>query len=96
MLRTTVLRKLRRPLPWLALYAALIAVIPVRTVAQTCTGDCNDDMVVSVDELIQGIKINLESGDVSGCRALDRNHDQEVTVDELIARRLLSWRPDRV
>ena len=84
MLRATVLEKVRRPIGWLALCAALTAVIPVRTVAQSCAGDCNGDMKVSVDEIVRGIN-DLESADAPTCPRVDTNHDLQVTIDELVA-----------
>lgn len=50
-----------------------------------CVGDCNGNGTVSVDELIQGVNINLGNAEVSACPAADRNGDGQVRVDELIA-----------
>jgi len=49
-----------------------------------CSGDCNDDGQVTVNELIIGVNIALEAADVSSCEAFDLNHDGLVTVDEII------------
>jgi ELWxxDGT repeat protein len=50
-----------------------------------CAGDCGGDDVVSIDELIRGVRIALGGDGVVGCLALDRNADDIVTIDELIA-----------
>lgn len=49
-----------------------------------CTGDCNGDGQVVVNELVLGVSIGLGSAGVEQCRAMDRNDDQAVTVDELV------------
>lgn len=84
MVRATVHPRLRRTILWLALYGALTALPSVRTFAQTCSGDCNGDADVSIDEIIKGVNIALGFADVSTCPTMDKNHDLEVTVDELI------------
>jgi ELWxxDGT repeat protein len=50
----------------------------------TCTGDCNDDAVVTINELIQGVRIALGEAPVAGCTAIDANGDGRVTIDELV------------
>lgn len=50
----------------------------------SCVGDCNGDGVVSVNELIIGVNILLESQPISACPAFDRNSTGTVTIDELI------------
>lgn len=76
--------RFRRLISWLVLGGALTALSPVRTVAQTCPGDCSGDMRVSVDEIIRGVTIDLGLADVSACPVMDTNHDLEVKVDELV------------
>jgi hypothetical protein len=49
-----------------------------------CTGDCNNDRQVTVDEIITGVVIALGTGSVDGCPAFDSNADGEVTVDEIV------------
>jgi len=51
----------------------------------SCTGDCNSDGNVTVDELVKGVNIALGNADVAECAAFDRNGNGEVTVDELVA-----------
>lgn len=61
---------------------------PTATVNPTfvaCIGNCNEDAVVAVNELIAGVNIALGNAAVSTCPAFDRNHNGMVEVSELIA-----------
>ncbi len=49
-----------------------------------CTGDCNADGEVTVDELVRGVNIALGSSPLEQCASFDTNGDGEVTVDELV------------
>ncbi|MFI5367285.1 MAG: dockerin type I domain-containing protein [Candidatus Binatia bacterium] len=49
-----------------------------------CSGDCNQDGVVTVDELLRAVNIALGNGTSTECPAADVNGDGEVTVDELL------------
>lgn len=57
-----------------------------------CTGDCNGDEVVTIDELIEGVRlalyVTLDSESVcypgQSCPALDFNLDCDITVDEVL------------
>jgi hypothetical protein len=49
-----------------------------------CTGDCNDDKQVVVNEMIIGVRILLGESPISQCRAFDRNGNNMVEVNELI------------
>ena len=53
--------------------------------ASGCTGDCNGDGAVTVDELLIGVNITLGTLPLDACAAFDANHDTTVTVDELLA-----------
>lgn len=53
--------------------------------APACTGDCNRNGAVSVDELIVGVGIALGRQPVGDCQAFDRNADDAVDIAELIA-----------
>jgi len=48
-------------------------------------GDCDDNGEVSVDELVGGVRIVLGIERPESCPGLDRNSDDVVTVDELVA-----------
>jgi len=50
----------------------------------SCTGDCNGDGEVTVDEVVLGINIALGSAPVSECSRFDTSQDGEVTVDEVV------------
>jgi hypothetical protein len=52
-------------------------------VLKPCPGDCDDDVSVSVAELVTGVNITLGEIAVSQCPPFDSNADQQVTVDEL-------------
>jgi cysteine-rich repeat protein len=47
-------------------------------------GDCNGDMSVTVDELIQGTNIALGNGGLERCPAFDSDGNGRVTIDELV------------
>jgi len=51
----------------------------------TCAGDCSGDGVVTVDELMVGVRAALGAAAVAQCAAIDSSGDEQVTVDELIA-----------
>ena len=47
-------------------------------------GDCNEDLEVSIDELLLGIDIMLQAQPLSACTHFDANHDGVVSIDELL------------
>jgi len=49
-----------------------------------CTGDCNADGNVTVDEIITGVNIALGTTAISVCLAFDASADGQVTVDEIL------------
>ncbi len=51
----------------------------------TCSGDCNGDGFVAINELVRLVDIDLGNAAVSTCSAGDANHDGEVTIDEILA-----------
>src|SRR5512139_423960 len=66
--------------------AAALSTRNARIVEQAaCTGDCNGDSAVGVDELLIGVNIALETRVIADCSAFDTNGDLAVTVDELLA-----------
>ncbi|GIW44316.1 MAG: hypothetical protein KatS3mg077_1598 [Candidatus Binatia bacterium] len=52
--------------------------------ASGCTGDCNEDGSVTIDELLLGVNIALELKPLVECSALDANHDGQVTIEEIL------------
>ena len=53
--------------------------------AASCSGDCNGDGAVTVNELITMVNIALGSAASSACSAGDANGDGEITVNEIVA-----------
>jgi hypothetical protein len=70
-----------------ALLAAVVAVAIVHAppVSAQCSGDCNGNGVVTVDELVTGVAIALGSGSLADCRAMDQDNDESVEVFELVS-----------
>ena len=52
--------------------------------AQVCTGDCDGNGTVSINELILAVDIALEHAGVARCPAADRNGSGSVSIDELV------------
>ncbi|MBI3785013.1 MAG: YncE family protein, partial [Deltaproteobacteria bacterium] len=50
-----------------------------------CIGECNNDGVVTVDEVVTMVNIDLEDGDVSLCSVGDADLDGRITIDEILA-----------
>jgi hypothetical protein len=50
----------------------------------SCSGDCNGNGTVTVDEVLTCVNVALGAA-VSTCLPCDRNHDGMVTVDEILA-----------
>jgi hypothetical protein len=57
---------------------------PTATLPPVCTGDCNGDGVVTVNELVVGVNIALGNASLAACPAFDRDANGEVTIVELI------------
>jgi len=69
----------------LALAALSTALAGLGTASgQTCTGDCNLDRTVTVDEIVTGVSIALGSRNINDCLAFDSTGDLAVTVDEIL------------
>jgi hypothetical protein len=67
----------------LAAAAALLLVAPAGP-AHACAGDCNDDDVVAVNEVITMVNVSLETQPLSSCQAGDVNDDGTIAIDEII------------
>lgn len=50
----------------------------------TCTGDCNNDHMVAVNELIIGVNIALDLRSVDACPSFDVDNNKSVQINELI------------
>ncbi len=62
----------------------LCAGAPCQSRVPPDAGDCNGDLVVTIDELIQGVNIALGNARRSECKRADPNNDHAVSIDELI------------
>jgi 6-phosphogluconolactonase (cycloisomerase 2 family) len=51
---------------------------------RVCTGDCDGDGVVTIDEIIRGVNIALGGLPLEECRWFDASGDSTVTVDEIV------------
>src|SRR5262249_18638339 len=65
--------------------AAMLVMVAPRRAQAVCTGDCNGDGEVTVNELITMVNIALGTAQVSACTAGDVNGDGEITVNEIVA-----------
>ncbi len=61
----------------------LCAGAPCRSARPPAGGDCNADLVVSIDELVRSVGIAL-GGAVTDCLRADVNEDGALTVDEIV------------
>jgi fibronectin-binding autotransporter adhesin len=64
-----------------------VTLVPTPTAtgpAPACTGDCNGDGVVTVNEIIVGVNIALGNSPLSACRRFDADNDGRVMIPELI------------
>jgi len=50
-----------------------------------CVGDCNNDGLVTIDEILSGVHIALGKLDLDTCPPFDGGGDGLVTVDEIVA-----------
>jgi hypothetical protein len=55
------------------------------TTSPDCSGDCNGDGVVTVDDIVGAVNIALEDTDISACFSVDTDLDGRVTVIDLVA-----------
>ncbi|MBX3024521.1 PASTA domain-containing protein [bacterium] len=70
----------------LILAVALAAAPGTRFAAaqSACTGDCNGNAQVTIDELVRSVNIALGLLPLDACLAVDRNLDDQATINELI------------
>jgi hypothetical protein len=50
-----------------------------------CTGDCDEDNEVTIEELVTGVSIAVGAAPMRRCAHFDRNGDGQVTIEEVIA-----------
>jgi hypothetical protein len=63
--------------------ALIIARVPLLA-QQACSGDCNGDGMVSVNELVTIVNIALGDMDLSQCSAADVDGDRVVKINEMV------------
>jgi len=71
--------------PATATQTATATATATATPIPTCTGDCNGDRTVTVDEIVAAVSIALGTVDIAACLAADTSGDGRVTVDEIVA-----------
>ena len=54
-------------------------------VAPICTGSCNGDDEVTINELLTMVNIALGNASLADCEPGDVNQDGEITVNEILA-----------
>lgn len=70
---------------WLRIAVLLLAALAIPTsLNAACTGDCNDDKTVSIDELVTLVNVALGRASLDLCPFGDRNHDGAIAIDELV------------
>lgn len=57
----------------------------VTAAAPACAGDCNDDGVISINEVVNAVNIFLQNSPASGCANADANGDGDVLINEVVA-----------
>jgi hypothetical protein len=55
---------------------------PIATGPTGCSGDCNGDGAVAINELVRGVSMGL--GATGDCASLDDNRDGSISIDELV------------
>ncbi|MCK6556793.1 hypothetical protein L6Q96_19765 [Candidatus Binatia bacterium] len=71
---------------WATLGAAgLIMLAGANVAAAVCTGDCNGDKEVTVDEIITMVNIANGMATIEACPNADGNDDGEVSIDDIIS-----------
>jgi hypothetical protein len=67
------------------LTAALLLTRVARAASDsTCVGDCNENSVVTVEEILTMANIALGAAPIAACQAGDADHNDQITVDEIL------------
>jgi len=68
-----------------ALHTVVVAIaLLARGASVACTGDCNQDRTVTINELLSGVSISLGAAEMSICPGFDGDGDGRVAVSELV------------
>ena len=62
----------------------LCAGSPCRSLKPPAGGDCNGDLVVTIDELVKSVGLALGTDGAGDCRRADVNEDNAITIEEII------------
>ena len=73
---------MRQRLRAMIVVAAACASLAERVSA--CTGDCNGDGSVTIDEVVRGVSSGLQIQMVESCPRFDPDRNRRVTIGELI------------
>jgi hypothetical protein len=73
-------RRLRR----LTAAFLLALLLPLSAAALPCSGDCDGDGHLTVDELVRAVAIALGDLPIASCASIDVSEDGSVTVEEII------------
>lgn len=67
-------------------FLALICLLagPTAASASFCSGDCDGNGEVTIDEVLRAMRVALGAEDLASCRPVERNDDGEVSVEEVI------------
>lgn len=66
------------------LVGGVLIALAAATPAAACTGDCDGNGEVAVNELLQGVNIALGSQPMSVCPVFDAGGDSQVSISELL------------
>jgi len=83
LLKRRALHRWRRTISLAAVFLCANVASPV--FGQTCTGDCDGDGMVTVNEIVTALNIGLGARPITDCPAADSGGDGSVTVDEIVA-----------
>lgn len=53
-------------------------------VPPACTGDCNEDGIVAINELVLGVSVTLAGSPGNACPLLDADQNEQISIDELV------------
>ena len=59
-------------------------ILPAAAAIRVCSGDCDGNGAVSVDELIRCVNIALDPDLLGGCLACDTDRSGDITIDEIV------------
>ncbi len=76
---------MRRNAKRLGVTLVALSILHCSAVYGQCTGDCNGDGQVAINELIRGVNIALDRATTESCPAFDSDGNSAITIAELVA-----------